>query len=180
MSKVFYMKFEKMHRGALDKVGGLPTHLPPCFPVSTFTGKQLGFLFQLYCDSNKLQVEGALCIQVYQSIDVDNGDDGEPVIIKVPLDAPLNDRNLGTIHPEVSEYDVLWEEGKEPDYLPDYLDDSIESYKMLESKLGGAVPPEFINEKFLGWITEEPVNFNFGGLLCIVLNDNGELGIRIL
>lgn len=180
MSKVFYMKFKKVSRGALDKVGGLPTHLPPCFPVSTFTGKQLGFLFQMYCDSNRLPVEGTLCIQVYQSINIDSGDDGEPVVIKVPLDAPLNKRNEGTIHPEVAEYDILWEEGTEPDYLPDYLDDSIESYKMLDSKLGGAVPPGFSNEKFLGWVAEEPIDFNFGGLLCIILKDNSELEIKII
>lgn len=178
MAKVFYMNFEKDHKGALDKVGGLPTHTPPYFPISPCTGKELGFLFQIYC-GEKLPLQDALCIQVYQSIDIDSGDDGEPVIVKVPLDAPLNDGDKGVIHPEIRNYDISWEEGAEPDFLPETMEYSSENMKMMQSKLGGAVPTDFNEGKFLGWVSEYPVYFNFGSLLCILLKDDGELELII-
>jgi hypothetical protein len=175
MNKVFYMKFDKGHRGSLDKVGGLPTHIPPFFPQSSFTGKQLGFLFQIYCDNEKLQVPGALCIQAYQSVDIDSGDDGQPVVIKVPINSLLNEENKGTISPEIGQYDILWEQGEEPDELPENMGCSPENLKWMNSKLGGAQPTEFNNKKFIGWIAEYPVDFNFGGMLNILLKDDGEI-----
>lgn len=173
------MKFEKGYKGSLDKVGGLPTHIPPFFPESPLTGKQLGFLFQIYCENKKLQIPDTLCLQVYQSVDIDDGDDGEPVIVKVPINSPLNKENKGVIHPDVGQYDILWEEGEEPDDLPEVLDYSPENLKWMNSKLGGAVPPEFEDRKFIGWIVEYPVDFNFGGILNILLNNDGELDLVI-
>lgn len=179
MKKVFYINFENSHNGALNRVGGLQTHLPSSFPVSPSTGKELGFLMQIYCD-DKLPIQDTLCIQVYQSVDIDSGDDGEPVAVKVPLNAPLNEERKGLIHPQIGNYDIVWEAATEPDILPETLDHSLDDLKMMSSKLGGATPSEFTNEKFIGWVAEYPVDFNFGGVLCLLMKDDGELYTTIL
>jgi hypothetical protein len=180
MRRVYYMKFVKCNKGSLDRVGGLPTHLPPYFPKSSLTGKELGFLFQIYCDNEKLQLPETLCIQVYQSVDINNGDDGEPIIVKVPINSPINNEMKGTISPELAQYDIEWEEGNEPDALPDFMNCSPEHLKWMNSKLGGALPPEFNDRIFIGWIAEHPCDFNFGGILTILLDDNGEIGLAIV
>jgi hypothetical protein len=174
MKKAYYMNFEEKDINVLDKVGGLPTHLPKNFPQSKITGNPLGFLMQLYCDSEKLNLENALCLQIYQTIDINIGDDPMPVVIKIPKDAELNEEGKGTIHPDIEEYSIKWEEGEEPDVLPYNLEANSTELKMLRSKLKGAIPEEYLERNditYLGWVAEYPIEFNFSGLL-VLLKDN--------
>lgn len=168
------MNFEKKSDGGLDKVGGFPTHIPSSFPKSNATGNQLGFLMQLYCDGKRLDIENTLCIQIYQSVDINTGDDPMPVLIKLPADAQLNHYHQGILHPDVEEYSIEWEENEEPDILPYGLEANSSELKMLSSKLKGSIPEEYVNQddiNYLGWIADYPVEFNFSGLL-VLLKDN--------
>ena len=88
----YHMIFEKSYSGAMNKYGGLPTHLPKKWPQ--INGCDMSFLFQLYCDQEKLVIPNTLCIQGYQLIE--NGDyNSDIVIVQIPLDAQRNLNNSG-------------------------------------------------------------------------------------
>lgn len=71
MSVAYYMEFAKGHQGTLDRIGGLPTHLPQAFPICSDSGQEMAFLAQLYASHDRFNVPGALCIQLYQCLGVD-------------------------------------------------------------------------------------------------------------
>jgi len=169
------MNFEEKAGGNSDKVGGLPTHLPASFPKSEVTGNELGFLIQLYCQPERLEIADTICLQIYQSVDINTGDDPMPVVVKVAKDAKQND-GRGTIHPDIQEHLITWEEATEPDILPYDLEMNAADLKMLGSKLKGGIPEEYADRTditYLGWITEYPVEFNFSGIL-VLLKDSDE------
>jgi hypothetical protein len=150
------MRFIPGHHGALDKVGGLPTHLPATFPTNN-AGQPLRFLAQFYCDGVRLRLDGTLCLQVYQ--DIPDGDP-IPVIVRVPPGAELNSAQLGVPDPAVIPHDIEWEYREDPDDAPDWRTD------LASSKLGGvcyfpdAIDPD---ERLLLFLDERPAGFNFGG-----------------
>lgn len=182
MKKVYYMDFHLGKTTSLNKVGGLPTHLPKNFPVSKITGNPLGFLMQLYCDEERLNIQDALCLQIYQSVEIDDGDDPSPVILKLPKNSSLN-TGLGVTHPDIEEYEINWILDEEPDELPFSLEMNGADLRMLDSKLKGATPAEYVEKKdliFLGWIAEYPVGFNFAGLLVLLKDLNNNITYEII
>lgn len=181
MTKAYYMDFIEGHNGSLDRVGGLPTHLPPYFPKSEYTGRELAFVMQVYSSKERFDFEDIQCIQIYQTLDIEEGDDGEPVLVVVPKGAKLNTNNEGVRHPDIGNYDIAWRQGAEPDLLeinPGYTE---EEEKLFSSKIGGAIPPEFIDDDriFLGQIMQELDEFNFGGKIILYINSQGDISLEI-
>lgn len=171
MFPAWYMRFVPGHHGSLDRVGGLPSHLPVEFPTAS-EGHQLQFLAPFYCDGHRLVLPGALCLQLYQ--DEPDGDPfGVPVL--VPKDASTNTAGLGRADPRVIPHDIEW------DFREDLDDSDPDQVELARSKIGGvcyfpdALAP---GERLLLFLKERPANFNFGGKECIlVLTKSG--GIRL-
>src|SRR5687768_5117210 len=105
------MQFLPGHHGALDRVGGLPSHLPPAWP-NNYDGQPLRFLAQFYCDGTRLNLPGVLCLQVYQ-----DHPEGTPVPVPVfvPLGAEPNAARVGVTDPGVIPHDIEWKYREDPD-----------------------------------------------------------------
>ena len=73
----YHMIFKNGYSGSLNKCGGLPTHLPEVWPQ--IDGTDLAFLFQLYCDGEKLNIPNTLCIQGYQLFE--EGDYNSDIVV---------------------------------------------------------------------------------------------------
>jgi hypothetical protein len=183
MSVAYYMEFTEGHHGAPDRIGGLPTHLPEVFPKCVDTGEEMAFLSQFYSSQERFNVSGALCIQLYQCLGVDEGEDPTPIAVIVPLGASLNEADRGTPQPTVVPYDVSWVRKEDPDEYPVSGSLSPEILQLHQSKAGGLPPRELrINpNKFLGQLTEYPAELNFGGLLAAMyLDDRDEIRVELL
>lgn len=97
----YHMVFKNGYFGSINKCGGLPTHLPEIWPQ--IDGADLAFLFQLYCDGEKLNIPNTLCIQGYQLFE--NGDyNSDIVVIQLPLDAKENIQQVGLSCPVSPDY----------------------------------------------------------------------------
>ena len=158
----YHMVFKNGYFGSINKCGGLPTHLPEIWPQ--IDGADLAFLFQLYCDGEKLNIPNTLCIQGYQLFE--NGDyNSDIVVIQLPLDAKENIQQVGLSCPVSPDYaggDIEFEVVEEQDnYDLDDLnvDDFYRWTKMGVpcSKLLGWCEKEIIpsNCAFLGWLADE-------------------------
>jgi len=171
MIPAWYMKFVPGHHGALDRVGGLPSHLPPAFPQN-HAGRPLRFLAQFYCDGARLNLPGVLCLQVYQ-----DEPDGDPIPVPVfiPVGAEPNTGQLGAADPRVIPHDIEWEYREDPDEPTD------EQVKVAASKLGGACYfAHALNpgERLLLFLDEQPADFNFGGdEFMLAVNQVGEVRV---
>src|SRR5262245_13607109 len=127
MIPAWYMRFVPGHHGALDRVGGVPTHLPRDLPTA-YEGHPLLFLAQFYCDGVRLNLPGTLCLQLYQ--DQPDGDP-IPVPVLVPLDAELNASGQGVPYPGVLLHDIEWEYREDPD------ESDADMLELAKSKIGG-------------------------------------------
>lgn len=171
MIPAWYMSFVPGSHGALDRVGGVPTHLPPSFPTNS-EGRPLRFLAQFYCDPVRFRLEGTLCLQIYQDL---ADDDPIPVIVRVPLSAELNELQLGMPAADIAPHDIEWSYQEDPDQSDDDL------VELASSKVGGvcyfhhALNP---GERLLLFLKEEPVGFNFGcGELILAIDSAGQITI---
>lgn len=157
----WYMRFVPGHNGALDRVGGLPTHLPPVSPTA-IEGHPLRFLAQLYCDGTRLNLPGTLCLHLYQ--DHPDGDPF-PVPVLVPLDAKPNVAGLGISDSRVIPHDIEWEYREVPD------ESDSDQVELAASKIGGACYFSHAldaGERLLLFLDEDPADFNFGGDECML------------
>jgi hypothetical protein len=112
-------------------------------------------------------LKGGGAIHLYQSGEVDDGDDPTPVAILVDADAPANTASLGRSS-VIDCFRIEWEVRQDPDEFPLASGVTSELQELLRSKLGGvppAVEPPVDGARFLGQIAEEPCGLNFGGLL---------------
>lgn len=179
MPIAYYMRLvEAPSRGGRDRVGGVPSHLPGAFPVSRTTGRDMAFLFELYSEPGRFDLAGNLCLQAYQSCDVDDGDNPLPVIVVLPKSAPANISGLGTRQSSIVERWIQYERREEPEVIPVETGMNPELVRMVQSKLGGARPGELLPEEgeFLGQIREWPGGFNFGSYSLILLRQrDGEV-----
>ena len=91
-----YMEFAKAYTGKQNKYGGVPTHLPPQWPVDK-QGNKMAFLCQLYCDGEMLDIPDTLCIQLYQLV-IDGEAASDPIVIQVPVGAKENIEKEGVCH----------------------------------------------------------------------------------
>lgn len=164
--------------GSHDRVGGLPTHRPPVFPVSEVFGGQHCFLLQIH-GLDRVGLASFQCLQIYQSAYMDEGDDPLPVAFLVPLDAPLNDAGEGRACASLAPRSIGWEQREERAYPSSESGVTPALLEFLKSKLGGLAPfmePPVEGARFLGQIAEEPWGFNFGGLLLTLwLRPDGQV-----
>jgi hypothetical protein len=191
MRKAYYMQFLEGHDGGrLDRLGGLPTHLPAKIPrFTTYDGKEkneFALLAQFYCTTDRLYLPDTLCIQLWQDPDVGEGGDPLPVAIRVPVTANENTERLGVIHPDVLPHEISFELRDDPYVFPDsreaYVTD--EEKALMQSKIGGVpyytddeLPPEHI---FLFQLYEGPGGCNFAGRHAMVtLAPTGDLHVRL-
>jgi hypothetical protein len=185
MVAAHYMKFVRGHHGALDRIGGVPSHVPPVWLTSADSmapglvrpmrpGPPMRFLAQFYCDPVRLPLAGTLCLQIYQC---DPEEDPWPAFLKVPLDARPNTEQLGIPQPGVIAHDIEWEVRSDPDEA------SLDDVELAKSKAGGTcyfdgcLDP---GERLLLQLRERPGEFNFGGYtMVLTINQQGEIRATI-
>ena len=169
MIPAWYMKFVPGHRGALDRVGGLPTHLPPQWPSSP-TGRPLRFEAQFECDGIRLSLPDTFLLQIYRDDPCQNPD---PVVIRVPFDATENTDQIGISDPDAIPHDIEWVYGEDPD------DPDPENTDTAASKLWGVCYFSRViesGERLLLFLDEDPVGFNFGGdELMLAIDDHNNI-----
>jgi hypothetical protein len=166
MVMAYYAKFVKGHHGALDRIGGLPSHLPLAFPAC-LSGQQMAFLGQVYCEPPRLSLAEVLCIQLYQDPDVGEGGDPCPVAVALPIDAPANKDRHGILQPQIVPHDIAWEKRIDPDTEPGFPAD----LPLHQSKVGGFCLHSYLfdeSDQFVMQMKEDPGEFNFAGRTCIV------------
>jgi hypothetical protein len=112
MRPAYYMKFIEGHHGAFDRIGGVPSHLPPMPSICPDSGRERAFLAQIYSCPKRLELEGILCLHLYQDLG-----EGEPcpVVVSVPIGAKRNEEGLGIVKPGVRLLDTDWEYREDPD-----------------------------------------------------------------
>lgn len=169
MRTAYYMSFVAGHRRGLDRTGGLPTRLPPEFPRCSNSGEEMAFLAQFSTSPERLDLPSTFCIQLYQCVDVDEGDDPLPVAVRVPIGAPPSREHQGRVHPSVGRFEIEWEARDDPDEIPVGPDPSEEELRLTGSKMGGTPYHDDALEPgatFLIQLREEPAGFNFAGRMC--------------
>lgn len=173
MPEAYYMMFEVSTDGSADvcdRVGGIPSQLPANFPTSPTFGKEYCFLMQITSVS-RLGLTGIGAIQIYQSGEIDEGDDPTPVALLVASDSPLNKSKVGRPCPGIEPSRIDWEVRQDPDEFPATRGVTDELRSLLGSKVGGVAPAVKLpleGARFLGQIAEQPCGFNFGGLLLLL------------
>jgi hypothetical protein len=169
MVPAWYMKFVPGHHGALDRVGGLPTHLPPEWPTSS-TGKPLRFEVQFHCDGVRLKLENTFLLQIYRDDPCENP---QPVVVRVPFGTQPNSQQMGTPDPDAAPHDIEWDYREDPNEAGD---DSLE---LVASKLWGTcyfAHALQAGERLLLFLDEKPVGFNFGGdELMLAIDQAGDI-----
>jgi hypothetical protein len=159
------MRLVPGHHGALHRLGGLPSHLPPAFPRNP-EGRPLRFLAQFAC-GERLPLPGGGYLQRYQD---DPAYDPQPVAVLVPAGAPENTGGAGESQPGVLPFDVAWERRDDPALA---TDDAVE---LTASKAGGTC--YFLNalrpgERLLLQLRQFPAEYNFGGYTAVVAVGEG-------
>jgi len=174
MRSAQYMVFQEGHHGSLDRLGGLPTHLPPTRSSYPETGRERAFLAQFYCVPGRFELDGVLCVQFYQDPDED---EPCPAVVTVPVGSPLNDQNSGVANPRIRHFDIRWEPRKDPDEATD--DDVV----LTESKAGGTCyfhDTVQAGETMLLQLRQRPAGFNFGGYTVVLVRTvDGSLVTRL-
>jgi hypothetical protein len=177
MPIAYYMKFRK-GQGSQDRLGGLPSHLPPAFPKCDYADEEMAFLAQFYCVAPRLKLPGTLCIQIYQDRDVGEGGLPCPVAIRVTFGAAANAEGLGLQQKGIIAHDIEYAERVDPDTEPEFPQD----LPLYESKIGGLClfsPPEEPGQYILQ-LGENPGDFNFAGRLCVVcMTPDGQLKVSL-
>lgn len=170
MIPAWYMRFSPGHTGSPDRVGGLPSHLPPAFP--SYSGQSMGFLAQFYCHPERLPLPGALCLQVYQAPEES---DPMPVVILVPRGAAENSAGVGIAEPNIRPHDVAWDARTDPGEAEDW------QTELAKSKAGGVCYFfDYLNdgERLLLQLNQNPCGLNFGGY-SLVLATDADMRLRV-
>jgi hypothetical protein len=167
----WYMRLTSGHHGAIDRLGGLPSHLPPAVPRNP-EGRPLRFLAQFEC-GERLPLPGGY-LHLYQD---DPEYDPLPVAVLVPVGAPRNTGGAVEPQPGVRPFDVDWERRDDP---AEATDDDVE---LTASKAGGtcyfldALRPA---ERLLLQLRQFPAAFNFGGYTAVVaVSEGSELRVGL-
>ena len=171
----YHMIFKDGYFGSLNKCGGLPTHLPETWPQ--IDGTDLAFIFQLYCDGEKLNIPNTLCIQGYQLFE-DGFYNSDIVVIQLPLDAKENVQQIGLSCPVSWEYaggDIEFEVVEEAETFEANERKDID---VFASKLLGWYEEEDFEKgnTFLGLLRDEaPFVIGSNYRCCLLVNANGEV-----
>ena len=146
MVNAYYAEYVHGHHGALDRIGGLPTHVPSFSPRCE-CADPIPFLLQLYFQGKQLSFvpRELMAIQLYSCSKCICTE-----VVPIALDAPLLDAAEQT--PCVSEIDktlwrdIRWVDRDDPqptrDVDPFWDGDDIrpEYRHLLDDKLGGCFP----------------------------------------
>jgi len=135
MKSANYMNFSLGHHGALDRVGGLPTHLPTSPPVCEDSGELMGFLGQFYCAKGRLELPGIRCVQLYQCLG--SNEDPLPEVVLVPINSPENTTFQGVPYPGVTPHDISWVQLADPDSRPTPPRYDDEELRLATQRLAG-------------------------------------------
>lgn len=169
------MRFSEGEYDCLDKIGGLPTHLPEIFP-----SENLSFIAQIYCTPERLAIPDSLCVQLYQEED----GDPLPVAIRLPIGARENREKWGRAHSDIRHFRIDWDLRDDPDDIPVSIDDIVDECKLMESKVGGT--PFYTDDElplghvYLLQLSEHPAGLNFADRMAIVTMDSdGFLDVRL-
>jgi len=184
MAHSHYMRFTTAIGHSLDRIGGLPTHLPPEFPRCPFSGEPMSFVAQFHVVEPRLSVRDARLIQIYQCLD----DEPWPIAITLGRDAPENTEDLGVIQPLLDPAAIEWNLVNEPVEPGDW--DAVETLPLEEegrlqsSKAGGFCYYDSAidaGEQFLLQLCEpDPLRRVFGGqTLVLLLNRDGKPEARL-
>ena len=180
MRPAWYMRFSKGEADPLDRIGGLPSHLPKVFPTNKPIGEELAFIAQIYCTPERLSIPNTLCVHLYQAVD----DDPLPVAIRIPTDAAENRTSLGRAHPSIRRLRIDWELKNDPEEIPDCFEFTDEERQLMESKVGGT--PYYTDDElpaghvYLFQLCENPAGFNFADRRALVTMDSeGLLHVRL-
>ena len=176
----YHMIFKNGYSGSLNKCGGLPTHLPEVWPQ--IDGTDLSFLFQLYCDEEKLNIPNTLCIQGYQLFE--EGDyNSDIVVIQLPPNAKENIQQIGLscpISPDYAGGDIEFEIVEETNIFEENEKNGID---VFASKLLGWHSENDLAEgnAFLGWLRDEsPFVIGANCHCCLLVNAKGEVVTKFL
>jgi hypothetical protein len=160
----WYMRLVPGHHGALDRLGGLPSHLPTAVPSNT-EGRPLRFLAQFACGEHLPLPAGYL--HLYQD---DPEYDPLPVAVLVPAGAPENIGGAGELQAGVLPFDVAWDRRNDPTEAND------EDVELTASKAGGTcyfLDALLPGERLLLQVRQFPAGFNFGGYTAVVAVGKG-------
>jgi len=158
MTTAYYAKYSPGHHGARDRIGGIPTHLPPQYPMCNDCNEPLTFIMQLYVDDKDLFDDSWLALQLYECktcyepslIAIDKGarlnakNEGVPLS---QIDYQLSNMGVPSSRVEWGEYvqwqDITWERRDDPEPTDDIAqfwdDDNLkpEFAYLGHDKLGG-------------------------------------------
>jgi|SRR3954469_5853850 len=171
MKQAFYMRFIKGASEALDRIGGLPKHLPSEFPLCTTCGAAMAFLVQFYSEPPILDFKGAFCVQLYQCPQVDEGCAPLPTLITLMGTAPENTENRGVAAQNVELSGIEWDPELDPDEIPLSPGMGEEVQRLYRPKAGGAMPFLSVlppDAQCILQLTEYPARLNFGGLRAAI------------
>ena len=171
-----YMDFVEPSDKLKDRVGGLPTLAPPALPWNPNDGKDYAFLMELWTDDKRLPVPSASCIQFYQCLEPGSN----PLAIALPsgYTAPFEDMGVIKVHPDIREWSISYREVSDPNPLPEDMDRA----PYFRSKLGGEDPTsfDFDGRKFLGFLKNNPVGFDFAGLSMAFYWKDDKIEVHLL
>ena len=184
MRDVWYPRYTSPSGRVRSRTGGVPDHLPPTWPCCAYTGRPLGFLFQVYASEVLATLPpDVLCLQFYQSLDnyTPSEPPGEinPTVVAVPHGAAANIARSGVANSAIRELDIIWQASKEPDWM----DDSTSlPYDAWGTKLGGAAidADHFQSGEHVGFLGEGEEGFNFGGQLLLLVRGDGKYAVELL
>lgn len=66
MTPAYYATYQPGHHGTRDRIGGVPSHLPPQYPACAKCDEPLVFIMQLYVDDKDLFDDRWLALQLYK------------------------------------------------------------------------------------------------------------------
>ena len=146
MATAYYANYRNGHQGAIDRIGGLPSHLPESIPHCECT-EPMAFICQIYFEGKDLSFVPVdlMGIQFYSCFQCLIGDDQ---IVKITKNAEPNHEGAGREWSERSLWrDITWTVKEDPEPTCDveqFLDDKgnflPSTEPLLENKMGGCFP----------------------------------------
>lgn len=133
------MKFEGSADGALDKIGGAPTHLP----AEPLDPNVWGFVAQFYADERRLRLpRGIKCIQLYWNRQYLENMESSALVVMVADDAAAHTSGRSFVVDSIVESAICYEYRDDPEDLDEFL----ASPRLLDSKIGGnpGVPSAYL------------------------------------
>jgi len=134
----------------------------------------MAFLAQFACQPGRLEIAGAICLQLYQG---EPENEPCPVVVTVPMGAPENTDKRGVVSPRTPQLDIQWDEMEDPDEPEDL------QTELAHSKIGGTCYFWDLiqnGESLILQLRQQPGGFNFGGFTAVIVQTTtGTLETRL-